>query len=88
MTMHDGSKVVLKKLDRDYDPTDRSNAIRTVQEANKEDILLTGLIFVDTSSKSLIDLFELPKDRPLNRIGQDELRPSEEALKKINQRMF
>jgi len=88
VTMHDGSKVVLKKLDRDYDPTDRINAIKTVQEANQEDIMLTGLIFVDTSSQSLIDMYDLPKERALNRIGQDELRPSIEALKKINSKMF
>ena len=88
VTMHDGSKVVLKKLDRDYDPTDRINAIKTVQEANQEDIMLTGLIFVDTSSQSLIDMYDLPKERALNRIGQDELRPSMEALKKINTKMF
>ena len=88
VTMHDGSKVVLKKLDRDYDPTDRINAIKTVQEANQEDIMLTGLIFVDTSSQSLIDMYDLPKERALNRIGQDELRPSMEALKKINSKMF
>jgi 2-oxoglutarate ferredoxin oxidoreductase subunit beta len=88
VTMHDGSKIVLQKLDIDYDPTDRINAIKTVQEANRNDVLLTGLIFVDTSADSLIDLYELPEDRPLNRMGQDELRPSEEALKNINVRMF
>jgi len=88
VTMHDGSKVVLKKVSGDYDPTDRINAMKTVQEANKEDILLTGLIFVDTSSDSLIDLYDLPEDRPLNRIGQDELRPSAEALQNVNSKMF
>ncbi|MEJ2511312.1 MAG: thiamine pyrophosphate-dependent enzyme [Anaerolineales bacterium] len=88
VTMHDGSKIVLKKLDMDYDPTDRINAIKTVQEANKEDILLTGLIFVDPNSKSLIDIYDLPEDRALNRIGQDELRPPKEAIKKVNALMF
>jgi 2-oxoglutarate ferredoxin oxidoreductase subunit beta len=88
VTMHDGSKIVLQKLDRDYDPTDRIKAIKTVQEANKNDILLTGLIFVDTNADSLMDMYDLPKDRSLNRIGQSELRPSKEALEKINARMF
>lgn len=87
VTMHDGSKIVLQKLDIDYDPTDRINAIKTVQEANKDDVLLTGLIFVDTSSNSLVDFYEL-SDKPLNRMLQNELRPSAEALKKINVRMF
>ena len=86
--MHDGSKVVLKKLDRDYDPTDRIGAIQTVQQANKNDILLTGLIFVDTSPISLIDMYDLPEDRALNRMEQDELRPPKEALDKINSLMF
>jgi len=88
VTMHDGSKVVLKKVSGDYDPTDRINAIKTVQEANQDDILLTGLIFVDTSADSLIDLYDLPEDRPLNRLGQDELRPPKEMLDKVNSRMF
>jgi len=88
VTMHDGSKIVLKKLDMDYDPTDRINAIKTVQEANKEDILLTGLIFVDPNSKSLIDIYDLPEDRALNRIGQDELRPPKDAMKRVNALMF
>ncbi|MEJ2758272.1 MAG: 2-oxoacid:ferredoxin oxidoreductase subunit beta [Anaerolineales bacterium] len=87
VTMHDGSKIVLQKLDLDYDPTDRINAIKTVQEANKDDILLTGLIFVDTSSNSLVDFYNL-SDKPMNRMKQDELRPSAEALKKINVKMF
>jgi 2-oxoglutarate ferredoxin oxidoreductase subunit beta len=86
--MHDGSNIVLQKLDFDYDPTDRINAIKTVQEANQNDILLTGLIFVDTSSKSLIDLSGLPKDRALNRIGQEELRPKKEILDSINDQLF
>lgn len=88
VTMHDGSKIVLQKLDIDYDPTDRINAIKTVQEANQNDVLLTGLIFVDTSSNSLVDFYNLPEDRPLNRIGQEELRPTKEALKAINAKMF
>ena len=88
VTMHDGAKVVLKKLDRDYDPTNRIGAIQTVQEANLKEILLTGLIFVDTSPKSLIDMYDLPEDRALNRMQQDELRPPREALEQINQKMF
>lgn len=88
VTMHDGSKIVLQKLDIDYDPTDRINAIKTVQEANKNDILLTGLIFVDPSANSLVDFYSLPEDRPLNRMVQSELRPGKEALKSINAKMF
>jgi 2-oxoglutarate ferredoxin oxidoreductase subunit beta len=88
VAMHDGSNVVLKKLDRDYDPTDRIGAIKTIQEANNNDVLLTGLIFVDTTPDSLIDMYDLPEDRALNRMQQDELRPPPEALEKLNSLMF
>jgi 2-oxoglutarate ferredoxin oxidoreductase subunit beta len=88
VAMHDGSKVVLKRLGRDYDPTDRIGAIKTIQEANNNDVLLTGLIFVDTTPDSLIDMYDLPEDRALNRMQQDELRPPKEALEKLNSMMF
>lgn len=87
VTMHDGSQVVLKKLARDYDPSDRIEAMRTVQEANKNDILLTGLIYIDQTIPTLMDLHELSKT-PLNRMGQEKLRPTPESLEKINKLMF
>jgi len=36
--MHDGSVVVLKKLDKDYDPTKRSEAYRVLEEAQTNNI--------------------------------------------------
>src|SRR6202043_3826929 len=32
VTMHDGSKLLLKKLEEDYDPTDKMNAMRRLHE--------------------------------------------------------
>ena len=87
VTMHDGSQVVLKKLDRDYDPSDRIEAMRTVQQANKNDILLTGLIYIDQKVPNLMDIYEL-SDTPLNRMTQEKLRPSRKSLEKINSLMF
>jgi 2-oxoglutarate ferredoxin oxidoreductase subunit beta len=88
VTLHDGSHIVLKKLDRHYDPTDRVDALREVQQATREGVLLTGLIYIDTERPSLFEMFNLPKDKPLNRCTQDELRPSPETLKMINELMF
>jgi hypothetical protein len=59
-----------------------------VQQATRENILLTGLIFIDTERPSLFDMFDLPNDKPLNRFTQDEIRPSRESLKMINEMMF
>ena len=87
VTMHDGSSVILKKLEHDYDPTDRSEAMRLLEEANRKNWLLTGLIYIDTNQKSLLDLYNLP-ETPLNRLTESRLRPGPETIKKVNDLMF
>jgi len=87
VTMHDGSSVILKKLEHDYDPTDRSEAMRLLEEANRKNWLLTGLIYIDTNQKSLLDLYNLP-ETPLNRLTESRLRPVPETIKKVNDLMF
>lgn len=87
VTMHDGSRIMLRKVDQDYDPTDRSSILCTLEEANRRQELLTGLIYIDTSQESLFDLYNLP-DEPLNRLTPDRIRPSRESLDEINTLMF
>ncbi len=88
VTMHDGSKVVLKKLERDYDPTDRASAMRLLEEANAKQWLLTGLIYVvPCCQPSMYEVYNLPKT-PLNRLTPDRLRPPQEMLDKVNSWMF
>jgi 2-oxoglutarate ferredoxin oxidoreductase subunit beta len=87
VTLHDGSVVVLKKLERDYDPTDKWQAIKILEKAEQEHWLVTGLIYVDPNQPTLYDYLDLT-DKPLNRMTNDELRPSLESLKKINQSML
>lgn len=86
VTLHDGSQVILKKLEKDYDPTDRWQALRMLEEAQRENWLVTGLIYVDTSRPALTDLYNLPAT-PLNRLSEAELRPGRESLDKINAEM-
>ena len=85
--LHDGSAIVLKKLERDYDPTDRANAMRLLEEANRNQWLLTGLIYIDPSEQTLLDIYNLV-DEPLNRLGEDRLRPAPESIHQINSLMF
>ena len=87
VTMHDGSTIVLKKLDRDYDPTDRAEAIRILEEANRCQCLITGLIYIDTTQPSLTELYNLP-DTPLNRLSASRIRPGRETMQTINDMMF
>ena len=87
VTMHDGSLILLKKLDKDYDPTSRIEALKVLEEAAKNDILLTGLLFVDPEAKTLFDRYQLP-ETPLNRLTPDQIRPSKEKLIEINQVLY
>lgn len=87
VTMHDGSVVVLKKLEQDYDPTDHGRACRMLEASGKENVLVTGLIYIDTSLSSLVDGYDLV-DIPLNRLADTDLRPPRESLEKINTLLF
>ena len=87
VTMHDGSKVIFKKLEREYDPCDRSAAMRLLEEANAKQWLLTGLIYINPNQPSLMDIYNLT-ETPLNRLPEVRLRPSKESITKVNAMMF
>ena len=85
--MHDGSTIVLKNLDKDYDPTNRAQALQMLEEARQNNWMLTGLIYVDENRPMLSEQFNLV-DTPLNRLTEKELRPAPETIKMINEMMF
>ena len=87
VSMHDGSIIILKNLEKDYNPTDRFEAIRTLAEAQANNWLATGLIYIETDKPSLTDMSNLV-DTPLNRLGEADLRPAREMIDKINDLMF
>lgn len=87
VSMHDGSTIVLKKLDKDYDPTDRWQALRMMEESQRNNWLVTGLIYIETENPSLPDLYNLP-ETPLNRLTEKDLRPARETLDQINLTML
>jgi 2-oxoglutarate ferredoxin oxidoreductase subunit beta len=87
VAMHDGSVIVLKKLEHEYDPRDKWQALKILEEAEKNKWLITGLIYIDPQQPTLYDYLELV-DEPLNRIPSDQLRPSPKTLKTINETML
>ncbi|HEY5984126.1 MAG TPA: 2-oxoacid:ferredoxin oxidoreductase subunit beta [Anaerolineales bacterium] len=85
--LHDGSVVVLKKLEKAYDPTQRAEAFRVLEEAHRNNWLITGLVYVDTTRPTLVETHNLV-DTPLNRLGDADLRPPREMMAKVNDLMF
>lgn len=87
VTLHDGSVVILKKLEKDFDPTDKWQALKILEEAERNRWLITGLIYINPDQPSLYDYLDVVEE-PFNRIPNEKLRPSPESLETINQAMF
>jgi 2-oxoglutarate ferredoxin oxidoreductase subunit beta len=86
--MHDGSTIVLKKLDRDHDPLSRSAALRLIETAQQEAVLMTGLIYLEEDRPALTDIYGLSPNRALNRMTEKDLRPAKAMIEKANAMMF
>ena len=80
--LHDGSKIRLKKLDRDYDPTEKLNAIRAIHESAKAHEVVTGLLYVSPRERNFVELLNLI-DEPLATLPESRTRPPREALAQI-----
>lgn len=85
--LHDGSAVVLKKLEREYDPYNRAEAFRILEEGNRNQWLITGLIYINQEYATLIDQYGLVEE-PLNRLPEERLRPAPDTIAQVNSLMF
>jgi 2-oxoglutarate ferredoxin oxidoreductase subunit beta len=83
VTMHDGSRLRLRKLDERYDPSDRVGAVTRLLEAQQAREVLTGLLYAKTDAPTLVDRLALV-DKPLATLPERDLRPPPEALDRIN----
>ncbi|MCL5269037.1 MAG: 2-oxoacid:ferredoxin oxidoreductase subunit beta [bacterium] len=78
----DGSRVSLKKLGRDYDPTDKAAALSLLDEARRNQLFLTGMIYHNTEYPTIDEDLELI-DQPLATLPESVTRPSAEVLRRI-----
>ncbi len=80
--MHDGSHLRIRKLDRDFDPTNRLAALAALEDAEAKGEVLTGVLYVNTTKPSFIELLNMTDD-PVATLPQARVRPSKEALVEI-----
>jgi len=80
--LHNESRLVLKKLGRDYDTSDRLAAMQLLEDSCCAEILLTGLIYLNQDQETFQSVENLVEE-PLARLKQDVLRPSEEVLEEV-----
>ena len=82
VTMHDGSKLFLKKLEEDYDPTDKINALKRLHETARRGEFATGLIYIEPDRDDFLTQLNIV-DEPLATLPLDRVRPGPEALEEI-----
>lgn len=82
VTLHDGSRVLLRKLEEDYDTSDRDMALRRLSKAEREHQMLTGLVYLDPDKPDFISLLGVV-DEPLARLQEDRIRPGRDVLESI-----
>ena len=79
VTMHDGSHLRLRKLEENYDPTSRLNALTRLTEAHERGEVLTGVFYVNPQAPSFLDMLNM-SDQPLATLPESVTRPGREVL--------
>src|SRR5437763_16715501 len=82
VTMHDGSRLRLRKLEEDYDPTDRIKAITRLNEAHEKGEVLTAVFYVNPKAPSFVDLLNIT-EQPLATLPESVVRPGREVLEQV-----
>jgi 2-oxoglutarate ferredoxin oxidoreductase subunit beta len=80
---HDGSVLRLRKLNSDYDASDRIAAMNFVQERQARGEVVTGLLYVDPSAGDLHHHLNT-SEAPFNSLGAKALCPGSSVLERLN----
>jgi len=82
VTMHDGSKLMLRKLEEDYDPSNKIEAIHRLIQSHVKGEVLTGVFYVNTKTPTFLDLLNMT-DQPLATLPESVTRPGREVLEQV-----
>jgi 2-oxoglutarate/2-oxoacid ferredoxin oxidoreductase subunit beta len=82
VTMHDGTRILLRKLDPSYDPTDRATAYSYLRAKLAQGEYVTGLIHIDDKSPEFHEVNQSAAT-PVNQLAYAKLSPGTKGLEKI-----
>jgi 2-oxoglutarate ferredoxin oxidoreductase subunit beta len=80
--MHDGSKLYLKKVAEDYDPTDKFAALRLLHETSRRGEFATGILYIEPGKDDFVSLLNLV-DEPLATLPLEKVRPPRKVLDEV-----
>jgi 2-oxoglutarate/2-oxoacid ferredoxin oxidoreductase subunit beta len=82
VTLHDGSRLLLKKLEGSYDPKNKVEALRVLSESHEKGEVITGLFYVNTGQPNFLDMLNIV-DEPLATLPESKVRPPKSALDEV-----
>ena len=85
VTLHDGSRVLLRKTTAEYDPTDRAGAYGYIQERQAKGEIVTGLLFIDEDTPDMHGI-QHTVEQPLAELDYEDLCPGADALAALQAR--
>jgi 2-oxoglutarate ferredoxin oxidoreductase subunit beta len=83
--LHDGSRVLLRKVAKDYQPGNRGAALDYIRTRHRSGEIVTGLLYIDESEPDMHGV-NATVDRPLAQLPYDELCPGRDALLALQKR--
>ncbi|MBT3792305.1 MAG: 2-oxoacid:ferredoxin oxidoreductase subunit beta [Rhodospirillales bacterium] len=85
VTLHDGSTIMLKKTDEDYDPRDRAKAFNYVMSHQERGEIVTGLLYIDENRPDMHGVNGTVA-APLATFPYEDLNPGSKALESLQER--
>ncbi|HEY8519540.1 MAG TPA: 2-oxoacid:ferredoxin oxidoreductase subunit beta [Gammaproteobacteria bacterium] len=83
--LHDGSRILLRKVSPDYDVHNRGAAIDFIRSRQRAGEIVTGLLYIDESVPDMHGVNGTTRT-PLNEVPYESLCPGAEALAALQQR--
>ncbi|NNJ65611.1 MAG: 2-oxoacid:ferredoxin oxidoreductase subunit beta, partial [Xanthomonadales bacterium] len=84
--LHDGSTILLRKVDPDYDPTRRNNALGYLERYRSRGQIVTGLLYID---QNVVDMHAQSRtaSTAFKDMDFEQLNPGSQALAELQQGM-
>ncbi len=85
VTLHDGSRIMLKKTEKDFDPRDRGRAFDYIMRHQEDGQIVTGLLYIDETRPDMHDANKTIAT-PLTELPYGDLCPGADALADLQAR--
>jgi 2-oxoglutarate/2-oxoacid ferredoxin oxidoreductase subunit beta len=86
VTMHDGSRLQLRKLEEEYDPTNKIESVKRLMVAHEKGEVLTGVFYVSPEAPNFLEMLNAT-ELPLATLPQEVTRPPKSVLEECMERL-